>query len=90
MNEFVVTPGFGIFATILIGAVAGWIAEKVTGSNHGLLTNIIVGVIGSGVGVFLLRALNIAATGGWIYTILVAALGASVVLFLWRAVRGRG
>ena len=89
MNEFVVTPGFGIFATVLIGAVAGWIAEKVTGSNHGLFTNIIVGVIGSGVGVVLLRALNVAAVGGFFYTILVAALGASVVLFLWRAVRGR-
>ena len=90
MNEFVVTPGFGIVATVIIGAIAGWIAEKVTGSDHGLLTNIIVGVIGSGVGVLLLRTLNVVAVGGWIYTILVASLGATVVLFLWRAVRGRG
>lgn len=89
MNEFVVTPGFGIFATLIIGAIAGWIAEKVTGSNHGLLTNIVVGVIGSGVGVFLLSKLNVMPAGGFFYTILVAAFGASIVLFLWRMIAGR-
>ncbi len=89
MNDFVVTPGFGIFATLIIGAVAGWLAEKITRSDHGLFTNIIVGIIGSGVGVFLLRALNVIPVGGWIYTILVATLGAVVVLWLWGLVRGR-
>ncbi|QLP98078.1 MAG: GlsB/YeaQ/YmgE family stress response membrane protein [Rhodoblastus sp.] len=90
MNEFVVTPGFGVFATLIIGAVAGWLAEKATGSDHGLLTNIVVGVVGSGVGVFLLSALGVIPVGGWLYTILVATLGAVVVLWLWRMVKGGG
>ena len=31
----------GIGGTILIGIIAGWIAEKVTGSNMGLIMNLI-------------------------------------------------
>ena len=38
------TPQAGFFMTLLIGAIAGWIAERVTASDHGLFTNIIVGV----------------------------------------------
>ena len=37
--------GVGIFGTLLIGGVAGWIAEKLTGSDHGLLTNIVIGMV---------------------------------------------
>ena len=38
--------GLGIIGWLVIGIVAGWLAEKVMGRNHGLLTNLIVGVIG--------------------------------------------
>jgi uncharacterized membrane protein YeaQ/YmgE (transglycosylase-associated protein family) len=40
----------GFFAMILIGAVAGWIAERVTRSDHGIFTNIFIGVAGAFVG----------------------------------------
>ena len=43
-------PGAGLFSMIIIGMLAGWIAEKVTKSDHGLLTNMIVGIAGSFVG----------------------------------------
>ena len=39
--------GVGWFATIVIGILAGWIAEKVTSRNHGLITNLIVGLVGA-------------------------------------------
>ena len=35
---------------LLIGAIAGWIAEKVTQSDHSIFTNILVGIAGSFVG----------------------------------------
>jgi uncharacterized membrane protein YeaQ/YmgE (transglycosylase-associated protein family) len=40
--------GIGWVAAILIGGLAGWLAEKLTGSNMGLIANIILGVIGAG------------------------------------------
>ena len=39
--------GVGLIGALVIGVLAGWIAEKVMSRNHGLLTNLIVGVIGS-------------------------------------------
>jgi uncharacterized membrane protein YeaQ/YmgE (transglycosylase-associated protein family) len=46
-----------ILAWIGVGILAGWLAEKITGSDHGLITNLIVGVIGAFVGGFLMSAL---------------------------------
>ena len=44
----------GIFATLIIGAIAGWLGGKIyKGSGLGLLGNIIVGILGSGVGSWL-------------------------------------
>ena len=37
--------GVGLIGALVIGILAGWIAEKVMSRNHGLLTNLIVGVI---------------------------------------------
>ena len=37
----------GVFGFIIIGLVAGYIAERLTESNHGLFTNLIVGLIGA-------------------------------------------
>ena len=42
--------GVGFFGTLFIGAIAGWIAEKLTKSSHGLLTNIVIGIAGAFVG----------------------------------------
>ena len=37
----------GIFATLIIGAIAGWLGGKIyKGSGLGLLGNIIVGIVG--------------------------------------------
>ena len=41
-------------AWIIIGGLAGWIAERVSGSDHGLLTNIVLGIVGATVGNWLL------------------------------------
>ena len=38
--------GFGWIASIILGAIAGWIAEKIMKTDTGLLMNIIVGIVG--------------------------------------------
>ncbi len=82
--------GFGIIAWIIIGIVAGWLAEKIMKREHGLLTNLIVGVIGALIGGFLANnLLRIDASGNWIVGILVATIGAVVLLFLLGLVKRR-
>ena len=78
--------GVGFFGMLIIGLVAGYIAEKVTASDHGLLTNLIVGIAGSFVGGALAGLLDIEFYG-WLGNLLVATLGAILLLFVWRKVR---
>ena len=81
--------GVGIIGAILIGILAGWIAEKVMRRNHGLLTNLVVGVIGAFLGGFLATALHIGIGSGIIPSLLVATAGAILLLFLLGLVRPR-
>ena len=75
--------GLGIIGWIVIGIVAGWLAEKVMGRNHGLVTNLIVGVIGALLGGFIASNLLGRAVGGFnLVTLLVAFGGAVLLLFL--------
>lgn len=83
--------GLGIIGWIVIGIVAGWLAEQVMGRNHGLLTNLIVGVVGALLGGFIAGSLLGIPVGGFnLITLLVAFLGACVLLFLVGLVKRRG
>jgi uncharacterized membrane protein YeaQ/YmgE (transglycosylase-associated protein family) len=50
---------------IIVGIVAGWLAEQIMGRNHGLLTNLVVGIVGALIGGFLANLLGF-SWGGWI------------------------
>ena len=80
-------PGVGFFGMLVIGILAGYIAEKVTASDHGLLTNLLVGIAGSFVGGSLAQLLNIDFYC-WLGNFIVATLGAVLILWLWRRFRG--
>jgi uncharacterized membrane protein YeaQ/YmgE (transglycosylase-associated protein family) len=80
-------PGVGFFGMLIIGILAGYIAEKVTASDHGLLTNLLVGIAGSFVGGTLASLLNIDFQG-WLGNLIVAAIGAILLLWVWRSFRG--
>ena len=89
MNDaqaFMSQPGVGFFTMILIGAIAGWIAERVTASDHGIFTNILVGVCGAFVGGKLAEIAQITVFGFWC-TLISAAIGAVIILFAWRMIR---
>jgi len=79
-------PGVGFFGMLIIGILAGWIAEKATASDHGLLTNLLVGIAGSFVGGTLANLLRIEFYG-WLGNLLVASIGAIVVLWIWQRFR---
>jgi uncharacterized membrane protein YeaQ/YmgE (transglycosylase-associated protein family) len=81
-------PGVGLFAMLIIGILAGWIAEKVTASDHGLLTNLIVGVAGAFIGGKIAEVLEVPVFG-FFRTLVAASIGAILLLFLWRMLRGR-
>lgn len=78
--------GYGIIATLLSGGVAGWIASKITEERHGLITRIVVGVIGAFVGGRLADFFD-TPVHGLFGTIIASTIGAVIVLYLWRVVR---
>jgi uncharacterized membrane protein YeaQ/YmgE (transglycosylase-associated protein family) len=78
---------------IIFGALAGWIASMIAGTNHeqGALANIVVGVLGAFVGGFIMQTLGgEGVTGFNVWSLLVAIGGAVLLLLLWRVVSGRG
>ena len=82
-------PGVGFFGMLIIGILAGYIAEKVTASDHGLFTNLLVGIAGSFVGGTLARLLNVEFYG-WLGNLIVASIGAVLIIWIWRRVQGAG
>ena len=73
----------GILATLIIGALAGWLGSLIyRGSGLGLIGNIIVGIIGSFVGYWLLDLLKVSLGTGVVGAILTGALGAIVILVI--------
>jgi uncharacterized membrane protein YeaQ/YmgE (transglycosylase-associated protein family) len=85
-QAFFSQPGVGFFSMLVIGALAGWIAGRVTESRHGILTNILVGIAGAFVGGELAGLLQIPVFG-FFRTLVSATVGAIVILFLWRQIR---
>jgi uncharacterized membrane protein YeaQ/YmgE (transglycosylase-associated protein family) len=81
-------PGVGFFGMLIIGILAGYIAEKVTASDQGLLTNLLVGIAGSFVGGSLASLLGL-QYDGWLGNLLVASVGAILLLWVWRRFRER-
>lgn len=88
MQTFLNDPAVGFFTMLLIGLLAGWIAEKVTASDHGILTNLLVGIAGSFVGAKLAEVLQIPVFGFW-RNLGAAAVGAIILLWVWRAIQRR-
>ena len=80
--------GVGILGAIVIGILAGWIAEKVMKRNHGLLTNLAVGIVGALLGSLIAGAVGI-GFGGLLGSLVIATLGAILLLFLLGVIRRR-
>ena len=80
----------GLVAWIVVGAIAGFLANQIMGSGEGLLKMIILGIIGALVGGFVAMSLRLGSVDGInVESIVIATLGAIAVVFLARAVTGR-
>lgn len=76
-----------ILLWIVLGALAGWIADAVMKGSHGTMEDIILGVIGAFVGGLIFNAFGQpGVTGLNLYSIIVAAVGAMVVIFIGRVI----
>jgi uncharacterized membrane protein YeaQ/YmgE (transglycosylase-associated protein family) len=75
-------PGTGFFGMLLIGLLAGYVAERSMNRDHGFLTNILVGIAGSFVGGTLAGLLGINYYG-FLGNLVVAIAGAVIILWLF-------
>lgn len=81
--------GPGLIAWIVIGLLAGFIAEKVMKNDMGLLMNLVLGIVGALVGGFLFGLVGM-DDGGFIWSLIVATVGAIVVLWIVGMLKKRG
>jgi uncharacterized membrane protein YeaQ/YmgE (transglycosylase-associated protein family) len=83
----------GIILWIVFGALVGWIASMIMGTNaqQGAFLNIVVGIVGAVLGGWLMAFFGQGGVSGFnLYSFVVALVGAIVLLALVRAVRGSG
>jgi uncharacterized membrane protein YeaQ/YmgE (transglycosylase-associated protein family) len=85
MQAFLSQPGVGFFGMLLIGLIAGYVAEKATASRHGLFTNLLVGIAGSFVGGKLAEIFRLSVYG-FMAQLVVAIAGAVILLFFWKKI----
>lgn len=81
--------GIGWIAAIFIGALAGWLAEKFMETNHTLLMNIILGIVGALVFNFILMTVFGSTLGGWIGQLFVGFVGACLLIAAGRMIKNR-
>jgi uncharacterized membrane protein YeaQ/YmgE (transglycosylase-associated protein family) len=80
----------GWIVTLAIGAIAGWLAARVLKrTGFGLIGDVIVGVVGGYIGVWLWDILHLPPVGGFwlINAIVTSTVGAIVLLVLLRLAR---
>jgi uncharacterized membrane protein YeaQ/YmgE (transglycosylase-associated protein family) len=79
--------GIGWFAALIVGGFAGWLAEKLTGSRMGLITNIVLGIIGAGIGSWLFSQFGVKLSPGWLGYLICGLVGASLLILATRLLR---
>ena len=75
-----------LIVSLIVGGIIGWLASMVmkTNSQMGMIANIVVGIIGSGLGGWIFTLLGLGATGG-VGQIIMGVVGAAVLIALLRA-----
>jgi uncharacterized membrane protein YeaQ/YmgE (transglycosylase-associated protein family) len=79
-------PQVGWIAALIIGGIAGWLAEQFMKSDMGLVMNIVLGIAGAAVASAILSFAGI-NLGGWLGYLIAGFLGACLLIWIVRAVR---
>ena len=78
----------GLFAAIIIGGIAGWLAGKVVqGGGFGLIGNVILGIGGAILASWVFPLIGLSFGGGFFGSVISAAIGAAAVLVIIRMVK---
>jgi uncharacterized membrane protein YeaQ/YmgE (transglycosylase-associated protein family) len=73
---------------VVVGAIAGWLAGQIIrGFGYGLIWNIVIGIVGAFIGVWLLTRLGVVPFAGFLGSIVNATIGALVLLFIVGLIR---
>ena len=73
---------------LIVGAIAGWLAGQIVrGFGFGLLWNIVIGIVGAFIGVWLLHQLGFIPFAGFIGSIVNATIGAVILLIIVGFIR---
>lgn len=78
----------GLILWIIFGALVGWVASLIMGTDarQGTLLNIVVGIIGAVIGGYLVSAFGEAGVTGFnFYSFAVALLGSIILIGIVRA-----
>lgn len=81
----------GILLWIIMGALAGWIASLIMGTDaqQGVLANIVIGVVGALIGGFVMSQFGTSGVTGFnLQSLLVAILGSVLLIWIIRMFRG--
>ena len=81
----------GILAWIVLGAIAGFVANLLVGGGEGVIKTVLLGIVGGLLGGFIATTIFHAGTMNALNleSILIAIAGAVVVLVVWRAITPR-
>lgn len=72
-----------IIIMIIVGAIAGWLAGQIVrGFGFGLIWDILIGIVGAFIGVWLLTQLGFVPFSGFIGSIINAVIGAVILLVI--------
>jgi uncharacterized membrane protein YeaQ/YmgE (transglycosylase-associated protein family) len=78
----------GWIAAIIIGGLAGWLAELFMKSDTGLVMNIILGIVGAAIASAILSFFGIVLVG-WVGYLIAGFIGACLLIWIVRMVRAR-
>jgi uncharacterized membrane protein YeaQ/YmgE (transglycosylase-associated protein family) len=75
-----------LVVTLLVGGIIGWVASVIMGTDHqmGVLANVLVGIVGSVVGLWLAEVVGVSVASGparW----LASLIGAIILIGIVRA-----
>ena len=82
----------GIILWIILGALAGWIASKIMGTDRrqGIIADVIIGIIGANIGGYVASLLGMGGVNGFnLYSLIIAVVGACLLIWILSLFRRR-
>ncbi|MGD1984400.1 MAG: GlsB/YeaQ/YmgE family stress response membrane protein [Chromatiaceae bacterium] len=82
-------PVWALIVWLIIGAAAGFVAQKLMGgkSPGGLLGDLVLGILGAVVGGYGLSLIGLSGDGGLVATFVVALIGALFLIWVVRLIK---